>query len=74
MPLPFDARYRAKEVIDVFGYRFSKGATAGVMSLVQKSGIAITETSYALAGVVAASFWFILVMPLSKRFKQDNVK
>src|SRR5690606_31205225 len=24
MPLPFDARYRAKEVIDVFGYRFSK--------------------------------------------------
>jgi len=27
IPFSFDVRYRAKEVIDVFGYRFGKGAS-----------------------------------------------
>ena len=29
IPLTFDARFRAKKIIDVFGYRFSKSATSG---------------------------------------------
>ena len=33
IPLSFDARYRAKEVIDAFGYRASKGMTSGLIAL-----------------------------------------
>ena len=32
IPLSFDARYRAKEVIDAFGYRASKGVTSGLIA------------------------------------------
>jgi ATP/ADP translocase len=32
VPLSFDARYRAKEIIDAFVYRASKGMTAGALA------------------------------------------
>ena len=34
IPLSFDARYRAKQVIDSFGYRFAKGGSAGVITVI----------------------------------------
>ncbi len=36
MPLSFDARYRAKEWIDVFGYRIGKGLTSGLLWAIQR--------------------------------------
>ncbi|MEE2657466.1 MAG: Npt1/Npt2 family nucleotide transporter [Candidatus Latescibacterota bacterium] len=33
IPLPFDARYRAKEVIDALGYRVAKGSIAGALAV-----------------------------------------
>jgi len=73
IPLPFDARYRAKEVIDVFGYRASKGATAGIIALLQKTTLFVSESSYAIIALVASATWCALVFPLAKRFKDKNV-
>jgi AAA family ATP:ADP antiporter len=52
IPLSFDARYRAKQVNDSFGYRFAKGASAGVIALVgllvTVPGIAFSVTAMAM--------------------------
>jgi ATP/ADP translocase len=54
IPLSFDARYRAKEVIDVLGYRFSKGGSALLVVLGQKAGVVLLYGCFvvALAGYV----------------------
>ena len=39
LPLSFDARYRAKEWIDVVGYRISKGGTSLGLVVLQKIGL-----------------------------------
>jgi AAA family ATP:ADP antiporter len=69
IPLPFDARYRAKEVIDVFGYRFSKGVTAGVITIVQNAGILFSEVMYAAVAGGAYLIWAGLAAPLGKLYK-----
>ncbi|MFH1726210.1 MAG: Npt1/Npt2 family nucleotide transporter [Elusimicrobiota bacterium] len=65
IPLSFDARYRAKEIIDVFGYRFSKGGASLVITLVQQAGVILTSaySFIALAGVMA---WLGLIVPLMR--------
>src|SRR3989338_3708715 len=63
IPLSFDARYRAKEMIDVFGYRFSKGATSGIITLIQKGGVMVAPL-YSWISVGAAALWFILIIPI----------
>lgn len=72
MPLPFDARYRAKEVIDVFGYRFSKGVTAGVVTLLQNAGLRFVETSYGLAALVASAVWALIALPLRRHYERPD--
>ncbi|MBT4160179.1 MAG: hypothetical protein HOC70_13415 [Gammaproteobacteria bacterium] len=65
IPLGFDARYRAKEVIDVFGYRAGKGGSSMVIVMLQKAGVAMS--SYYLAiGFSMALLWLALVFPLTK--------
>lgn len=65
IPLPFDARYRAKEIIDVFGYRFSKGAASlGVMAL-QGAGWAATGL-YPPMALAASLLWFAFVYPVAR--------
>ena len=63
MPLSFDARYRAKEFIDVFGYRFSKGATSLGIAFVQKFSL-LTFSFYGAVSLVASFIWFILLLPV----------
>ncbi|MBI3016942.1 MAG: hypothetical protein HYY62_02965 [Deltaproteobacteria bacterium] len=63
IPLSFDARYRAKELIDVFGYRFSKGGTSLILTILQKIGIVIMPI-YSWAALGAACLWFMLILPL----------
>lgn len=66
MPLSFDARYRAKELIDVFGYRFSKGATSAGIVAIQKAGL-FTSSLYGGLTVVASAGWLVLVTVLLRR-------
>ena len=63
IPLSFDARYRAKELIDVFGYRFSKGGTSLILTILQKLGVAIVPL-YSWAALGAACLWLTFILPL----------
>ena len=67
IPLPFDARYRAKEVIDVFGYRFGKG---GISLLV--APFALAEWMFALGALVAAAAWTVLALPLGRSYSRKH--
>lgn len=67
VPLSFDVRYRAKEIIDVFGYRVSKGVTSLAITVLQYAGVVFTVPMYALIGAAGAGTWLALVMPISRR-------
>jgi len=65
IPFSFDTRFRAKEVIDVFGYRFSKGGMSLLLLIVKKFG-AVLLPLYSLVGLVAAGVWLGLIFPLTR--------
>lgn len=64
IPLSFDSRYRAKEVIDSFGYRASKGGAAGLASLARMIFGILPGEVYPSAAMVSAFGWLILVKKL----------
>jgi ATP/ADP translocase len=66
MPLDFDSRYRAKEIIDVLGYRTGKGGSALAVLFLQKIGL-VMSSYYLLIGFVMSFFWLALVFPLTRR-------
>jgi AAA family ATP:ADP antiporter len=65
IPLSFDARYRAKQVVDAFNYRFSKGAAAGIISLINGLGGALPGWAYPAASLLAAGSWALAALPLA---------
>ncbi len=65
VPLGFDERYRAKEVIDVFGYRTGKGASSVVIVLLQKAGV-LMSNYYLAIGFAVTLLWLALVFPLTR--------
>lgn len=67
IPLSFDSRYRAKQLIDVFGYRFGKGGMSLIVGILQKSGQAIATPALALIAAGAAVCWATLAIPLTRR-------
>ena len=71
IPLSFDARYRAKEVIDVFGYRFSKGGSSLVVVLLQNAGIAISAF-YGLIALSANLLWVGLMVPIYLQIRKSK--
>ena len=71
VPLGFNERYRAKEVIDVFGYRTGKGASSVVIVLLQKAGV-VVNNYYLIAGVVMALLWLALVIPLTSKANSES--
>lgn len=62
IPLSFDERYRAKEVIDVFGYRAGKGGAS-----LAAWGIAAMSLPYAVGALTAAGLWAVLGVLLGLR-------
>lgn len=65
LPLSFDARYRSKQLIDAFGYRFSKATTSGMIALATRASGAIPATAFPLAAMVASALWSALAARLS---------
>ena len=65
LPLNFDARFRAKEFIDVFGYRTSKGGSSVVVTMLQSVGVAMSSY-YLFIALILASLWSVLVFPLTR--------
>ncbi len=66
IPLGFDERYRAKEVIDVFGYRSGKGGSSVAIVLLQKAGIVMNNYYLAIA-LAVATIWLALIFPLTRK-------
>jgi len=70
IPLSYDARYRAKQVVDSFTYRFSKGSTAGVLSGWELLFGKVASSAYAWAALAAALVWLVIAQPLSKAHRE----
>ena len=68
VPLGFDERYRAKQIIDVFGYRTGKGASSVVIVLLQRAGV-LMSNYYLAAGFIATVVWLVLIFPLTRHAK-----
>lgn len=77
MPLTYDERYRVKQIIDSFGYRFAKGGSAGVIELVRIIVSSIPGIAYSLVAMVVSCVWGGLVMNLASLYlkleKTDNI-
>lgn len=72
IPLSFDARYRAKQVIDSLGYRTAKGGCALAIALI---GLAVTMWSgaipgiaYAITAMIMAVIWSGIVSDLVTQY------
>lgn len=65
VPLSFNERYRAKEVIDVLGYRTGKGGSSIVFALLQRAGV-IMSNYYLVIAFVMTAVWLALIFPLTR--------
>jgi ATP/ADP translocase len=70
--LPFDARYRTKSIIDIVGYRASKGISSGFFAVLEHFGARLT-TVYAWAGIVCVGAW-LFIAPALVRHVPERVK
>ena len=66
IPLSFDAKFRSKELIDVLGYRGSKGLSSFVISLVQNSGYLISSALFSFSASIFAIIWLGFAIPIVK--------
>ena len=74
VPLSFDARYRAKEVIDVLGNRASKGlASLGVTAL-QWAGVVFSALLYGAVCLSAVAAWLGLAWALTGPQKNKQLQ
>ena len=72
MPLPFAARYRAKQVIDAFGYRASKGVTATLLAAAGAAFGQLPGFSYVLVAVAAALAWLGAVWRMAPSIRKGQ--
>ena len=67
IPLSFDARYRAKEVIDAFGYRIGKGAASAAFAAARGLHV-LPLPIYPVAALAALIAW----LPLARRMTRPE--
>lgn len=72
LPLSFDARYRAKELIDVFGYRFGKGASSFTLAGLSSRGVTLGAAAFGLCGAGAAGVWLLLAAVTMRRREEHK--
>lgn len=70
IPLPFDARYRAKEVIDAFGYRFAKGTISGLLALAGRLWGTLPGSTYPILAMLSAGFWLALILRITRTYQE----
>ncbi|MFK7826534.1 MAG: Npt1/Npt2 family nucleotide transporter [Oligoflexales bacterium] len=74
IPLTFDARFRAKKIIDVFGYRFSKSATSFLIGILQNLGLPLAGAGFGVVSFFSAVSWFLFVVPIMKASTVEQVE
>jgi ATP:ADP antiporter, AAA family len=67
IPMDFAERFRAKEFIDIFGYRLGKGLTSGCFALMVGAGILIGEGGYAMVSLLMCVGWSVMATRLKKQ-------
>ena len=70
MPLSYDSRYRAKQLIDSFGYRFSKSGGAAVIGLVKLIVKTIPGVAFSITAMVAAMVWGPIAFSLTRMYQR----
>ena len=70
MPLSYDERYRAKQLIDSFCYRFAKGGSAGVIGLARFVFKTIPGAAFSLTAMVMAGLWTGIVAKVTTQYQQ----
>lgn len=70
IPLSYDERYRAKQIIDSFLYRSAKGGSAGVIELIRLIVITIPVTAFSITAMVASCIWSGLVLNLTSQYQK----
>ena len=67
IPLPFDARYRAKQIIDSFGYRSAKSGSAFIIALMR-----LPATVFSVVAIIAATIWSGIVSNLTTQYQKGE--
>ena len=70
MPLSYDSRYRAKQLIDSFVYRSSKSGGATVIGLVKLVVQTIPGIAFSITAMVAAMVWTPVVLSLTRAYQK----
>ncbi len=70
MPLSYDERYRAKQIIDSFCYRFGKGGSAGTIELVRLGVKVIPGAAFSISAMVMAAIWTGIVSNLTRQYQE----
>jgi AAA family ATP:ADP antiporter len=73
VPFSFDIRYRSKQIIDSFGYRFGKGlSSTGLVIL--KSLMEVTQPFYSTLAVGGSLIWVFLALPVARALSRVSHK
>jgi ATP:ADP antiporter, AAA family len=72
IPLSFDARYRAKSVIDAFGYRLAKGSASLLLGVAGRVFGKLPGAIYPAVALAASAVWLPLVLRLTLGRPPDN--
>lgn len=70
MPLSYDSRYRAKQIIDSFGYRFSKGGSAAVIEMVKLGVKTIPRSAFSITAMVVTMWWAPVAFGLARAYQK----
>ena len=70
IPLSYDSRYRAKQIIDSFGYRFSKGGSAAVIELVKLGVKTIPKSAFSITAMIVAMWWAPVAFGLTRMYQR----
>ncbi len=74
IPFSYDVRFRAKELIDVWGYRFSKGSTGWLLSLMKVGGFAVNDLTYSVLACGAGTLWLVMIVPVCRMYRRHVVE
>ncbi|MBI4371842.1 MAG: hypothetical protein HY552_06055 [Elusimicrobia bacterium] len=74
IPLSFDARWRAKQVVGSFNQRFSKGLAAGAISLAKGAWGVLPAWAYPAVSLAASGAWAAAALRLSRKAENEPTR
>jgi len=72
VPMPYDARYRSKELIDAFGYRLGKGSTSALLAVIGRF-VVVPTVSLPIIALAALAAWLRLAAAVTRPCQASRV-